>query len=110
MSEGWRPPEPEQFQPGNEQLPWARWLAGGLLVAAIVAGAIWLAMLVIVPDEVPGGDGSKVAEVEEVIEEEKPKLSSDDEAWVKALEQDTCLLYTSPSPRDATLSRMPSSA
>ena len=41
MSEGWRPPEPEQFQPGNEQLPWARWLAGGLLVAAIVAGAIW---------------------------------------------------------------------
>ena len=25
-------------------------------------------------------------------------------------EQDTCLLYTSPSPRDATLSRMPSSA
>ena len=26
-------------------------------------------------------------------------------AWVK-----TCLLYTSPSPRDATLSRMPSSA
>ena len=23
---------------------------------------------------------------------------------------DTCLLYTSPSPRDATLSRMPSSA
>ena len=24
--------------------------------------------------------------------------------------QDTCLLYTSPSPRDATLSRMPSSA
>ena len=26
------------------------------------------------------------------------------------LEADTCLLYTSPSPRDATLSRMPSSA
>ena len=24
--------------------------------------------------------------------------------------RDTCLLYTSPSPRDATLSRMPSSA
>ena len=24
--------------------------------------------------------------------------------------KDTCLLYTSPSPRDATLSRMPSSA
>ena len=27
-----------------------------------------------------------------------------------ALVQDACLLYTSPSPRDATLSRMPSSA
>ena len=27
-----------------------------------------------------------------------------------ALTEDTCLLYTSPSPRDATLSRMPSSA
>ena len=26
------------------------------------------------------------------------------------VEVDTCLLYTSPSPRDATLSRMPSSA
>ena len=25
-------------------------------------------------------------------------------------EEETCLLYTSPSPRDATLSRMPSSA
>ena len=30
-----------------------------------------------------------------------------DEAYNKA---DDCLLYTSPSPRDATLSRMPSSA
>ena len=26
------------------------------------------------------------------------------------VDPDTCLLYTSPSPRDATLSRMPSSA
>ena len=28
----------------------------------------------------------------------------------KKMNVDTCLLYTSPSPRDATLSRMPSSA
>ena len=35
----------------------------------------------------------------------------DDELWALTfLKQDTCLLYTSPSPRDATLSRMPSSA
>ena len=27
-----------------------------------------------------------------------------------SLKEETCLLYTSPSPRDATLSRMPSSA
>ena len=32
----------------------------------------------------------------------------DIEAWIPS--QNTCLLYTSPSPRDATLSRMPSSA
>ena len=30
--------------------------------------------------------------------------------FIKAGEAETCLLYTSPSPRDATLSRMPSSA
>ena len=35
------------------------------------------------------------------------RLASTD--WVESLVQ-TCLLYTSPSPRDATLSRMPSSA
>ena len=29
---------------------------------------------------------------------------------IKSYTYDTCLLYTSPSPRDATLSRMPSSA
>ena len=30
--------------------------------------------------------------------------------WKDINESDICLLYTSPSPRDATLSRMPSSA
>ena len=32
------------------------------------------------------------------------------DAWLDEEETTTCLLYTSPSPRDATLSRMPSSA
>ena len=32
------------------------------------------------------------------------------EEFVKAEDFNSCLLYTSPSPRDATLSRMPSSA
>ena len=31
-------------------------------------------------------------------------------AFMASVDTDTCLLYTSPSPRDATLSRMPSSA
>ena len=31
-------------------------------------------------------------------------------AWSTVITTSTCLLYTSPSPRDATLSRMPSSA
>ena len=30
--------------------------------------------------------------------------------YVRERERESCLLYTSPSPRDATLSRMPSSA
>ena len=30
--------------------------------------------------------------------------------WCNTIDNNTCLLYTSPSPRDATLSRMPSSA
>ena len=33
-----------------------------------------------------------------------------DVAWKKDGEEDGCLLYTSPSPRDRTRSRMPSSA
>ena len=34
----------------------------------------------------------------------------EDFEYTKWLDPETCLLYTSPSPRDATLSRMPSSA
>ena len=44
----------------------------------------------------------------------EPLLSTDDLSEVfdrvNSLLGDSCLLYTSPSPRDATLSRMPSSA
>ena len=45
-----------------------------------------------------------------------PAQRSDDTAFAESVEQiyneqiAPCLLYTSPSPRDATLSRMPSSA
>ena len=37
-------------------------------------------------------------------------IKSAEEAMAKGDTKYTCLLYTSPSPRDATLSRMPSSA
>ena len=48
-------------------------------------------------------DGSSQGNIQIVAPGELTNYESD----VKAL---TCLLYTSPSPRDATLSRMPSSA
>ena len=43
----------------------------------------------------------------------KRKIINEHIDWVKKLKKEginICLLYTSPSPRDATLSRMPSSA
>jgi len=38
------------------------------------------------------------------------RLLTDGKVVIDGLEDKNCLLYTSPSPRDATLSRMPSSA
>ena len=49
----------------------------------------------------------ELQEEEEIQEEDV--LSEDEEIQEKAKVKD-CLLYTSPSPRAATLSRMPSSA
>ena len=40
----------------------------------------------------------------------KDEPNNTDEEWIKPIEVFTCLLYTSPSPRDAESSRMPSSA
>ena len=46
-----------------------------------------------------------------MVEEEYEEYEDDDEEMIKRLDESyICLLYTSPSPRDATLSRMPSSA
>ena len=50
-----------------------------------------------------------------LVNKNQPSLQSSSDAsnksWIqKVLNMITCLLYTSPSPRDATLSRMPSSA
>ena len=53
-----------------------------------------------------------VAEVEELVPagELDPNQIHTPGVFVQRIFQGTCLLYTSPSPRDATLSRMPSSA
>ena len=42
--------------------------------------------------------------------EQAEEFLSWEKKWDKVSNCDYCLLYTSPSPRDATLSRMPSSA
>ena len=51
-----------------------------------------------------GGKGLFVKELERSL------LNGDAHIAVHSLKDMDCLLYTSPSPRDATLSRMPSSA
>ena len=61
------------------------------------------------------GEGIKVADFRKKYEEDAFQaaldLTEEMEKQIKNLIIDTvCLLYTSPSPRDATLSRMPSSA
>ena len=65
-------------------------------------------------------DGDGIPDVHETIFEEWVNFSAVDGRLVsmEGMDKedasdanfDTCLLYTSPSPRDATLSRMPSSA
>ena len=58
-------------------------------------------------------DAEANAEADSKAKEEADKLNSADQMIFqteKQLKDFGCLLYTSPSPRDATLSRMPSSA
>ena len=70
--------------------------------------------------EVPSTHEGKINEVKvsvgdkvnqgDIILTLEPKSSSNETKEKKEVQQKPCLLYTSPSPRDATLSRMPSSA
>ena len=60
-------------------------------------------------------DNEEIQDEPEIDESQSPQLSQSDLVSVDELmdsppELTLCLLYTSPSPRDATLSRMPSSA
>ena len=64
------------------------------------------------PEETQGEEaaeqGSDSIQAETAVEE-TPELDSDSNSD-DALDAKSCLLYTSPSPRDRTRSRMPSSA
>ena len=46
----------------------------------------------------------------EITNPNSDKITIRGNGYIKVIDVNTCLLYTSPSPRDATLSRMPSSA
>ena len=64
--------------------------------------------------EIKNGDASLIARKEK-LEKDDTILKKKREVSIKNFEEgvkkfSVCLLYTSPSPRDATLSRMPSSA
>ena len=58
----------------------------------------------------PGGSVKDRAALALIKDAQEKKLISKGGSVVEGTAGNTCLLYTSPSPRDATLSRMPSSA
>ena len=95
-----------------------------LAVVGVVAVIVVIALVALRPDEGETAAGTQRQETTtttqvsptttiEVAEAVEQPLESDSDLapGVSSIVNDvTCLLYTSPSPRDATLSRMPSSA
>ena len=61
-------------------------------------------------DKIYGHSVSPVLETAEAIFNKYQPISKGRAAYPGPLDTNTCLLYTSPSPRDRTRSRMPSSA
>jgi len=87
---GWQPPSNEtgNYAVSDERAPWVRWVVGAILLGAVLFGAIWLVTRVIVPKDVP--NSPIIEKVENTPETIAPiKKSSDDAAWVTALEKDT---------------------
>ena len=62
------------------------------------------------PDRAIDLGALEVHGITEEFLEDKPRFSEISDEFLSFVEGADCLLYTSPSPRDATLSRMPSSA
>ena len=79
-----------------------------LTVAKVIGGAYILYLGVSLLRSKPKSaiEGEKTSE-EPVVEQTQPEISTPS---LNGKENHTCLLYTSPSPRDGLLSRMPSSA
>lgn len=83
----WDPSGPD-YNVREERAPWGRWIVGGVFLALILVGAIWLVTKVIVPPDVPNKPGVTAQETEKP-EAQPIQSSDDDEAWVRALEKDT---------------------
>ena len=72
----------------------------------IISFAIYLIAIYayIMPATAQNGTQVSIEQARKLIRQEKTEIESNYK------EQEACLLYTSPSPRDRTRSRMPSSA
>jgi len=73
----------------------------GLMIISLVA----MTGFVPAQDSIPAGEEPYVR-ITQVDTSQFPQVT----VYVSVTDVNGCLLYTSPSPRDATLSRMPSSA
>ena len=56
------------------------------------------------------GHAEHFGDVDFTFHSSRMRMKTVSKEELAAMDKDSCLLYTSPSPRDATLSRMPSSA
>ncbi len=99
----WQPPLPDRpsspnaasnnsaYGPRDERAPILRWLISAILLIVIAGGAIWLASKVIVPSQLPelSGRESAATDPSPVTPPTQPEKTSDEEAWLRALEKDT---------------------
>ena len=67
-------------------------------------------VITIAAQHITKGDFMGAMEIFENHVNENPKDPAGYHGWAEAAMFEICLLYTSPSPRDGLLSRMPSSA